>query len=138
MLKKILKSQSGEGYIDVVIMVLATMMMLVISINIFAIIMEKQNLDYFAKELLNTASTYGRIGTEVNIRYNELKAQTGLSPNVTWTATYFDSTDKKVQLADTITVKLTLTTSFQGTGEFVPIPITLTAGGSTLSERYWK
>jgi hypothetical protein len=119
-------------------MVLASMMMLVISINIFALIMEKQNLDYFAEELLNTASSYGRISTEVNSRYNELKAQTGLSPEVTWTATYYDSTDKKVQLADTIKVKLTFTTSFQGTGEFLPIPITLTAGGSTLSERYWK
>ena len=138
MLKKILKSQSGAGYIDVVIMVLASMMMLVISINIFALIMEKQNLDYFSKELLSTAATYGRISTEVDSRYNELKAQTGLSPNVTWVAFYIDSTDKKVQLADTIAVKLTLTTNFQGTGEFQPIPITLTAGGSTLSERYWK
>ena len=138
MLKKILKSQSGEGYIDVVIMVLASMMMLVISINIFSLIADKQKLDYFSKELLSTAATYGRISTEVDSRYNELKSQTGLSPNVTWVAFYIDSTDKKVQLADTINVSLTLTTNFQGTGEFIPISITLTAGGSTLSERYWK
>jgi hypothetical protein len=137
-LKRIYKSKRGEGYIDVAVMVLVSVMTLVIAINVFALIIQKQNLDYFAKELLNTAATYGRISTEVNSRYNELKAQTGLSPEVTWTATYYDSTDKKVQLADTIKVKLTFTTSFQGTGEFLPIPITLTAGGSTLSERYWK
>jgi hypothetical protein len=137
-LKRIYKSKRGEGYIDVAVMVLVSVMTLVIAINVFALIIQKQNLDYFAKELLNTAATYGRISTEVNSRYNELKAQTGLSPEITWAATYFDSTDKKVQLADTIKVKLTFTTSFQGTGEFVPIPITLTAGGSTLSERYWK
>jgi|NGEPerStandDraft_9_1074522.scaffolds.fasta_scaffold03304_3 hypothetical protein len=138
MFKKILKSQSGEGYIDVVIMVLASMMMLVISINIFSLIADKQKLDYFSKELLSTAATYGRISSEVSDRYNELQIQTGLSPATVWSAVYFDTSDKKVQLADTITVKLTLTTDFQGTGELLSIPLKLTAGGSTLSERYWK
>lgn len=137
-MRRLLKSKIGEGYFDVAIMVLVSMMMLVVSINVFALFMEGQKLDYFRDELLNTAATYGRISTEVNDRYNELNAQTGLSPSVTWSATYFDGSDKKVQLADTITVKLRLSVNVQGTGELIPIPITLTAGGSTLSERYWK
>ena len=131
-------SKQGGGYFDVCVMILVSIMVLVISINVFTLIIQKQNLDYFSKELLNTAATYGRISTEVNSRYTELQTQTGLSPIVTWTANYYNSTDKEVQLADTITVKLTFSTKFQGTGEFLPIPITLTAGGSTLSERYWK
>ena len=99
-MRRLLKSKIGEGYFDVAIMVLVSMMMLVVSINVFALFMEGQKLDYFRDELLNTAATYGRISTEVNDRYNELNAQTGLSPSVTWSATYFDGSDKKVQLAD--------------------------------------
>jgi hypothetical protein len=133
-----LSSKRGGANIDVCVMIIVSIMMIVISINVFSLIIQKQNLDYFSKELLNTAATYGRISTEVNNRYTELRTQTGLSPVVTWTANYYNSADREVQLADTITVKLTLSTKFQGTGEFLPIPITLTAGGSTLSDRYWK
>ena len=133
-----LKNNRGDGYTDVVVMILASMMVLVITINIFALLMQKQKLDYFAKELLNTVGTYGRISAETDAQYNELKAQTGLSPAVTWTASYYDSATKEVQLGDTIKLKLSLSTSFKGTGEFMPIPVTLISGGSTLSERYWK
>lgn len=135
---KLLKSKRGEGYIDTIVVVLTSMMIIIIAINVFSLVTLKQSLDYFSRELLNTASTYGRISTEVNDRYNELKTQTGLSPTVTWSAQYYDITDKKVQLSDKITVTLTLQTNFQGTGEMTIIPLTLTSNGSTLSERYWK
>jgi hypothetical protein len=136
--KSVLVSKRGNSYIDVVVMVLATMMVLAIAINVFGLFMQKQKLDYFAKELLNTVGTYGRISTEVDNRYNELASQTGLSPTVAWTASYYDNASKEVQLGDTITLALTLTANFKGTGEFLPIPVTLISGGSTLSQRYWK
>jgi serine protease AprX len=101
---KSLSNKQGDGYIDVVVMVLASMMILAIAINVFGLFMQKQKLDYFAKELLNTVGTYGRISTEVDNRYNELAVQTGLSPTVAWTASYYDSASKEVQLGDTITL----------------------------------
>lgn len=133
-----LKSKRGEGYIDVAVMVLVSAMVLAIAINVFGLVMQKQKLDYFAKEMLSTAGVYGRIGTETTSRYNELSQQTGLSPTVSWTAAYYDSASKEVQLGDTIQLKLTLNVKFQGTGEFTLIPVTLISGGSTLSQRYWK
>lgn len=133
-----LKSKRGDGYIDVAVMVLVSAMVLAIAINIFGLVMQKQKLDYFAKEMLSTAGVYGRVGTETTSRYSELSQQTGLSPVVSWTATYYDSASKEVQLGDTIQLKLTLNVKFQGTGEFIPIPVTLISGGSTLSQRYWK
>jgi hypothetical protein len=133
-----IKNKRGDGYIDVAVMILASVMVLVVAINIFGLVMQKQKLDYFAKEMLSTAGVYGRISTETTSRYNELAAQTGLSPAVSWTAAYYDSSSKEVQLGDTIQLKLTLNVKFQGTGEFTPITLTLISGGSTLSQRYWK
>lgn len=133
-----LKSKRGDGYIDVAVMVLVSAMVLAIAVNIFGLVMQKQKLDYFAKELLSTAGVYGRISTETTSRYNELAEQTGLSPTVSWTAAYYDNVSKEVQLGDTIQLKLTSKVNFQGTGEFIPIPVTLISGGSTLSQRYWK
>ena len=51
--------------------------------------------------------------------------------------TYFNSSDKTVQLGNTITVTLTYSTYVKGFGVF-KIPITLTAKHSGLSQKYWK
>ena len=136
--KFFLVSKRGESYIDMAVIVLASMMIIVIAINVFSLITLNQKLDYFKGELLNTAATYGRISTEVNDRYNELVTQTGISPTVTWTAVYYDTSDKEVQLSDEIAITLTMQTDFQGTGEMSIIPLTLTSKGSALSERYWR
>lgn len=138
MIPKLLKSKKAESYIDVVVMVICSTMVIIIAINCFALFTKKQNLDYFAKELLNSATVSGRISTEVDARFQELTSQTGLSPTVTWTASYFDPSQKTIQLAESISVTITYQTSFQGTGEMNIIPVTLTSTYSALSERYWK
>lgn len=135
--KKVLKSKCGEGYIDTVIGVLCSMMVIVLALNVFSFLALKQNMDYFAKELLETAVENGRIGVEVNERYAELEKDTGIHPSAAWDAAYFNSSAKTVQLGDTIKLTLTDETTFKGFGVF-GIPITLTATHSGLSQKYWK
>lgn len=135
--KKILKSKSGEGYIDTVVGVLCSMMVIVLALNVFSFLTLKQNMDYFAKELLETAVENGRIGVEVNARYTELEKETGIHPSAAWDTAYFNSSAKTVQLGDTIKLTLTDETTFKGFGVF-SIPITLTATHSGLSQKYWK
>lgn len=136
-IKGIFKSKRGEGYIDVVVSVLVSMMLLVLTLNVFTFLTIKQDMDYFAKEMIFSATTFGKTTGEVDTRYSELIAETGLPPTVTWQATYFNASAKTVQYGDTITVTLTYSTYVKGFGVF-KIPITLIAKHSGLSQKYWK
>jgi hypothetical protein len=136
-LNKILKSKGGEGYIDVVVGVLISTMLLVLIINVFSFLTVKQDMDYFAKEMIFVATAYGKTTDEVNSRYTELVTETGLNPTISWQTTYFDSFDETVQYGDTITVTITYHTFLKGFGVF-QIPVTLTAKHSGLSQMYWK
>ncbi len=136
-IKSILKSKRGDGYIDVVVGVLVSMMLIVLSLNVFSFLTVKQDMDYFAKEMIYSASAYGKTTGEVNNRNTELVAETSLNPTITWQTTYFNATAKTVQLGNTITVTLTYSTYVKGFGAF-KIPITLTAKHSGLSQKYWK
>ena len=133
----VLKSKRGEGYIDVVVGVLVSMMMLVLILNIFSFLTIKQNMDYFAKEMIYAATSNGMTAGETDTRYGELVSETGISPTVTWQTTYFDTSAQTVQYGDSIAVTLTINTYFKGFGVF-RIPITLTAKHSGLSQKYWK
>lgn len=137
-MKKLLKNRRGEGYIDTVVCVLAAMMVIVLALNIFGFLTVKQDLDFFAKEMIDTAAVYGGTGAELRERYMELRGETGLSPTYSFSGTrYFNSTAGKVQLGDTIKVTLRYRTYVRGLGVF-RIPVTLTAVHSGLSRKYWK
>lgn len=137
-MKKILKSKRGEGYIDTVVGVLAAMMVIVLALNVFSFLTLKQDLDYFAKEMIDVSTTYGRTSGEANSRYTELCAETGLNPSYSFSGTvYFNTQTGKVQLGDTIRVTVSYSTYVRGLGIF-KIPITLTATHSGLSQKYWK
>ena len=74
-MKILLKNKRGEGYIDTVVCVLAAMMVIVLAINVFSFLTLKQDLDYFAKEMIDVSTTYGRTSGEANTRYTELCAE---------------------------------------------------------------
>ena len=136
-IKSLMKNKRGDGYIDVVISVLVIMMMIVLALNVFSFLTLKQDMDYFAKEMINCAAANGTTTGRVNTRYNELVTETGISPTVTWNTTYFNSSQQTVQLGDTIQVTLTVSSRVQGLGVF-SIPVTLTAKHSGISQKYHK
>lgn len=127
----------GTAYIDVVISVLVIIMLLLLTLNVFSFLTVKQDMDYFAKELINSSCSYGKTTGEVTLRKYELITETGIVPTVTWQTTYFNASTKTVQLGNTITVILTYNTYLEGFG-LLRIPITLTAKYSGLSRKYWK
>ena len=136
-LVRVIKSNRGEGYIDVVISVLVLMMVMVLALNVFSFLTVKQDMDYFTKEMIYCATSYGRTTGEVDSRKAELVVETGLNPTVSWQTSYFNASAKTVQYGDTITVTLIYNTYVKGFGVF-KIPITLTAKYSGLSMKYWK
>lgn len=136
-MRKILKRKNGEGYIDTVIGVMVSMMVIVLALNVFSFLTLKQDLDYFAREMVEAASANGSTTGETNARYYELADETGLYPYYSWTASYYNAVYQRVQLGDSIKITLTYSTYVRGLGIF-KIPITLTSTHSSISEKYWK
>ena len=131
-LKKILRSRRGEGYLDVCILVLCAMLVIALAVKIMPVYIAKQQLDTFATELVREAELYGRVGTETTRRAQSLREQTGLDPDISWSST------GRIQLNQEITVVLTYETNlglFAGFGSF---PITLRSEATGKSEVYWK
>lgn len=131
-LKKIAESQKGEGYVDVIVLVLSAVMVLALSMRVLPVFIQKQQLDTFATELVREVEVSGRVGTETSRRAAILTEKTGLHPDISWSA------DGRIQLNEEVTVTLTLDTNIGLFGEFASFPITLQAKASGKSEVYWK
>lgn len=129
---KALKSTSGKGYIDVVIVVLAVMTVLALVVRVAPVFVAKQQLDTFAEELCRTAEIAGRVGSETTIKTNQLKNETGLDPDISWSKT------GNVQLNEEFTVTLSTTVNIGLFGDFSSFPINVTAKATGVSEVYHK
>ena len=131
MLKR-LNSRRGEGYIDVAVLVLVSMLVIALAVKVFPIYIEKNQLDSFAAQLCREAEIAGRIGTETTLRAQVLTEQTGLSPSIVW------SKSGKIQLNEEFTLTLTTQADIGLFGGFGSFPVTLKAQASGKSEVYWK
>ena len=136
-MKKLLRNNRGSGYIDVVIMILCSMLVLVLALNTFTFLAQKQSLDYYAREMLTIAVVNGTTAnSDIVERQIKLTGETGLNPDIDYSESEA-SYDGKVQYGDIITVKLTYSTTFKGFGIF-DIPISLTVQKSGISQKHWK
>ena len=131
MLKQILRSRRGEGYIDVCVLVLCAMLVIALAVQVLPAFIAKQQLDIFATELVREAEIAGRVGPETDRREQALREHTGLDPEIEWSDT------GRIQLNEEVTVTLTYEIDlglFAGFGSF---PITLQADAAGKSEVYW-
>ena len=130
-------NKRAEGYVDVAVAVLVISFLLILLVSVFGVIHQKQTLNQMAEQIVEIASINGCVDNEVMERYEQLCEQTGLTPTMTFEATYFDEDTGKVQLGDVISCTLTMETSLIGFGgELFPIDMTVTASG--VSQVYWR
>ena len=80
-MKKLIRNRRGENYIDTVVGVVAAMMVIVVALNVFSFLTLKQDLDYYAKEMVEVCCSYGKTCDEVQDRDEELSAELGLDPD---------------------------------------------------------
>jgi hypothetical protein len=128
---KILKDKRGEGYIDVVVILLVALLVIALGMKVFPVFVAKNELNTFINELSRVAEIEGRIGSATNIKAHELEATMDLNPTINW------STVGRVQLNDEFTVAATMVIDI-GFFEFGSFPITLNAKAVGRSEVYWK
>ena len=129
---KLLRSQRGEGYVDVAVLVLCVMLVLAVAISVMPVFITKNKLDTYASELCREAEIAGRVGTETTLRAQVLTEQTGLMPSITWSKT------GRIQLNEEFTVTLITQADIGLFGGFASFPITLTAKATGTSEVYHK
>ena len=130
--KGILRTNRGEGYIDICVLVLCAMLVIALAVSVFPVFLAKNQLDTFAEELCREAEISGRVGTETARREQVLRERTGLEPEVEWSET------GDIQLNHEITVELTLSLNLGLFGNFGSFPITLRASATGKSEVYHK
>ena len=131
-LRHLLKERQGEGYIDVVVLVLCAVFVLALAMRVLPVFIQKQQLDYYASELVREAEVTGRVGEETSRRAAVLTEKTGLTPDITW------STQGQIQLNSDVTVTLTMETNIGLFGDLGSFPVTLRAQAAGKSEVYWK
>ena len=132
MKKFLLKRHSGEGYIDVFVLVLCAMLVLALAIRVLPVFVAKQQLDTFAVELVREAEIAGCVGTATSMRAAALRESTGLDPVIRWSQTGI------IQLNHEVTVTLTLEKDIGLFGGLASFPVRLTAEATGKSEVYWK
>ncbi|WP_395547477.1 MULTISPECIES: DUF4320 family protein [unclassified Lacrimispora] len=133
MLRKVLKSKRGEGYLDVAVGILCLLLVVSFAVSLFPVFTTKQQLDIFAAEIVREAEIKG--STSVESRISDMRDQTGLDPNIRWDCDYYSG--RKVQLNGDIEVVLTDTVDI-GFFIFGPFPIELQAKATGKSEVYYK
>ena len=136
-MRKLLRSKRGEGYFDVVIIVLVVVMVIALIMAVAPVVSAKIQLDNYADELVREAEISGRIGSETTSRARVLTEKTGLSPRIEWSRT------GKIQLNQEFSVTCTYTMDIGFVGQKLPpkfgsFPVTLTAKATGKSEVYWK
>lgn len=132
-LKKKLREQKGDGYVDIVVLVLIAMMVIALVIKVFPAFMAKDRLNTFANQILREAQIQGRIQIDYRIISESIDINID---SVTWDANTMEG--KKVQLDEKITVTCTTKVEIGLFGEFGSFPISLKSKATGKSEVYWK
>lgn len=131
MLKKLKVGKSGEGYIDVVVLILCAILVIALAVKVLPVYVAKHNLDTYATELVREAEIAGQVGSTTTTRAAILSERLGISPTVSWSRT------GRIQLNEevTVTCRITMDIGFGGLGSF---PVELVAQATGKSEVYWK
>ena len=137
MIRKILHSKKGEGYVDMCVGVVVFVMILVIAINIFSFITLRIEMDQIAEELIEAATYSGCFGNDFWGRDSDMLDEYYYYDIDYGADEYFNSTYQRVQLGEKMWVTVSKDTYVKGLGVF-KIPVTVSVTRSGLSEKYWK
>ncbi|MDU4843962.1 MAG: DUF4320 family protein [Clostridium sp.] len=136
MIEKYLKNKKGGGYIDAVIVILVSSLMIAFAVNVYPVFVAKSQLNHFANEIVREAEVTGQIGDSVNSRTDKLKKELIEVDSIKWDAKYISGT-KKIQLNDSINVTLEKKMNI-GFFTFGSFPINVQAKDSGFSEVFHK
>ena len=137
MIRILMDSKRGEGYVDICVGVIVFVMILVIAINIFSFITLRIELDRIADEILDASTYSGAFGTEAQDACERMRDEYYVFNLEMDADEYYNTAYKRVQLGHAMYVTVSVDTYIKGLGVF-KIPITVSVTRSGLSQKYWK
>ena len=139
-LKQIVRDKTGEGYVDVAIVILIVFALMASLLAVFPILSAQQSLNSTVRQIVRTVEITGNAGTEVDALLTQLTS--AMPDNLTWQTAWKDAAIKTIQLKTPFTVTATkvvplvvLRPSF---GNPLVIEVEITATASGISEVYFK
>lgn len=139
MIKQLLSSKRGEGYIDIAISIVVVAMVLSVALSIFSVIVLKTQMDRITEDLIECAAYDGEFGESFDKKVSDLQAQYGdfaVSYGIPSDGRWFNSHLERVQLGDEMYVTVTFQAKLFGIEKIFPLELSTTRVGK--SEQYWK
>ena len=136
MIRKLLNSKKGEGYLDVVVGVVALAMFIVVALNIFTFVSLKTTMDRIADDLIEVATYSGAFGEDFDLKVDQLKAKYFDFDVEVYTEEYFNTEHKRVQMGEDMGITIKVNSSVAGIDIALPIDLTVSRVGQ--SEQYWR
>lgn len=139
MISKILRSKRGDDtYISTVVFVLAAVIFISFTINLFSVISAKQQLDTAADQLTRQIQLSGEVNADTDALFESICGRIRSAEDVRYEVTTTYLTGKKIQLGTPFSVRVTARAYIGGFGDFGLFPVTLVSQGAGVSEEYWK
>ena len=134
------RDQSGEGYVDLAIVVLVIFVLMAMLLSVYPIFTVQQSLNSTVRHIARTAEITGNAGTAIDALLDNI---TSVKPdNLIWATTWKDSVAKTIQLKTpfTVTAKKQVPLQIIGPlfGEPIVIKIEISASASGISEVFYK
>lgn len=134
------RDQSGEGYVDLAIVVLIIFSLMAMLLSVYPIFTVSQSLNNTVRHIARTAEITGNAGDEIDAL---LEIIPSVKPDtLAWNTTWKDPNAKTIQLKTpfSVTAKKLVPLQIVGPlfGEPLVIRIEITATASGISEVYYK
>lgn len=127
-----LRNKDGSGYLDMMVLILVSMIVIALAVNIYPVFIIKDQLNELAKQTLRESQLEGK----VYINYSSIADSVGVVPDsIEWEANTIGM--NKVQFGEEIIVTFNKMVDI-GFFEFGSFPIYLKAKAIGKSEVYWK
>jgi hypothetical protein len=134
------RDQSGEGYVDLAIVVLVIFVLMAMLLSIYPIFTIQQSLNNTVRHIARTAEITGNAGNEIDALLDTIPS---VKPDtLVWNTTWKDPGTKTIQLKTPfiVTAKKLVPLQIIGPlfGEPLVIRIEISASASGISEVYYK
>lgn len=134
------RDQSGEGYVDLAIVVLVIFVLMAMLLSVYPIFTVQQSLNNTVRHIARTAEITGNAGNEIDALLENMPS---VKPDtLVWNTTWKDPGTKTIQLKTpfTVTAKKLVPLQIIGPlfGEPLVIRIEISTSASGISEVYYK
>lgn len=136
MLAKFLSNKKAAAHIDVIIGVFVVVMVIVITLNVFAFVTMKTQMDRIADTLIETATFAGGFGENFDRKVSELQEKHFKFDIIIDADAWYNEEYKRVQLGDGMSITIVAHSTLSGIN--IVFPMDLTVYRSGISERYWS